>query len=85
METDEDVDLKYEEKKQQLLSDLVKAIEKKQKIDEAESLYTKEFTKLFEAYRKKKAVLAESILKQKKEPEKGFLQNMLSPMRLFHR
>jgi hypothetical protein len=73
LETEEDIDSWYEEKNQQLMSNLVKALENKEKIDEAEAIYTKEFGKLFEAYRKKKAKLDEDSLKQKaKAPATGF-------------
>ncbi|MFH1181669.1 MAG: hypothetical protein V1702_01805 [Candidatus Woesearchaeota archaeon] len=73
METEEDIDAWYEEKNQHLMANLVKAMENKEKIDEAEALYTKEFNKLFEAYRKKKANFDDSLLKQKaKAPAKGF-------------
>lgn len=77
METEEYIDAWYEEKSQQMMATLVKAMENKEKVDEAESLYNKEFKKLFESYRKKKARIDDAVLKQKaKTPKEGFVASI---------
>jgi hypothetical protein len=75
METEEDIDAWYEEKKQQLMVNLTKAIENKKDVDAAEATYTKDFGKLFEEYSLKKSRIAESILVQGSE-NTGFLDSI---------
>jgi hypothetical protein len=70
MITEEEIDSWYEEQKQKLMANLAKAMENKGKVDEAEAAYSKEYAKLFEAYKKKRANLDDSILKEKSKPVK---------------
>jgi hypothetical protein len=68
MATEEDIDSWFEEKKQLIMAKLVKALEDKNKVDQAEAQFTKEFNTLFEEYKKRKAKLDDELLKQKSKP-----------------
>ncbi|MBN2454493.1 hypothetical protein JXB11_03020 [Candidatus Woesearchaeota archaeon] len=68
METEEEADSWYEARKQELLTSLLGSIEKKEDVDKAEALYTKELKKVFEQYKKRRIAAAENSIKSSKKP-----------------
>jgi hypothetical protein len=88
MQTEEEIESWYEENKHKALEKLLTALEKKENIDEAETLYTKDLKRIFEEYKKKMLRIATTPAMQREKSSNRVLdalRTLLSFTKIFRR